>query len=215
MANYNKQGTVSMYSERPWEDRDTGENIILYSFQLQGDKRYYRCGTTPPGVREGDNVQFVCDGKGTVDLSTLVKNQPTQGGAPVAQAPATGNTSRPASARPSGGNSRDQYWADKEKRDLEKDERYQNVDIPRMVFANSQGHAARIVAAALDNDALSFGNVQKGKKIDMLMDYVDQVTIKLAQDQMRAHEILAETKASDWSFGDELAQEQQQDLGDE
>jgi len=54
MAKKTASGIVSMVSEKEWEDRDTGEDILLYSFQIEGDKRYFRTGTDDPGVDEGE-----------------------------------------------------------------------------------------------------------------------------------------------------------------
>ena len=97
-----------------------------------------------------------------------------------------------------GGNSqlsRDGYWADKEKRDLEKDKRYQSVDVPRMSFSASQERAVTLVSAALANGALSFGNVAAGKKLDMLLGFVDQVTDRFFLQAMHSHEHVAKLEA--------------------
>lgn len=209
-----------MASARDWTDKDTGDQIVLYSFQLEGDKRYYRTGTTDTGVQEGDTVRFVCDGRGTVDTDTVeigVSVRPQRREAPARKpARAASGGQRTRTSAPAGGNSRDQYWADKEKRDLEKDERYQTVEVPRIVLMAAQDRAVRLVSAALDNDALTFGTVAKGKKLDMLLSYVDQVTDKFMLDAFHAAERLETLQSGgSWNFGEELQQEQEEDLGDD
>ena len=55
---------------------------------------------------------------------------------------------------------------------------------PRITLSASQAVAATIVTAALENDCLSFGSTAKGKKLDMLLDYFDQVTDRLYEQRM-------------------------------
>lgn len=173
-----KQGRVREYSEKPWTDKFTGNAITLYSFRIEDDNKYYRHGTEDPGCREGDFIQFVTDGNNNVEFNSIQKTEAPQSARPSPAQSAKTSGQRPQSKRTgsTGATSRDQYWADKEARDLEKDARYQSTDVPRMSFSAAQDRAVRLVAAALEHDALSFGSVAKGKKLDMLLDYVDQVT---------------------------------------
>lgn len=78
-----------------------------------------------------------------------------------------------------GGGQRDQYWEDKAKRDIE-------VVEPRITWASATSDAVKIVTAALQHDLLAFGNANKSAKLGMLLDYVDQVTAKLAVDRFDA-----------------------------
>jgi hypothetical protein len=59
-----------------------------------------------------------------------------------------------------------------------------------MSFSATQDRAVNLVTAALAHDVLSFGTVKKGDKLDMLLDYVDEVTNRFLLATMHAHERL-------------------------
>lgn len=179
-------------SAKPWTSKDTGQPITLYSFKIQGSNRWFRHGTTEMPFREGDVVSFVNDPQGNVDIPVQVGNAgaapaqpapPPAGNANRGRAPASGG--RPAGGG-SGGSSRDDYWKQKEERDIEKERKYQEVDVPRMSFSASQDRAVNLVSAALEGGALSFGNASVGKRLDMLLEYVDQVTDRFFLQSMDA-----------------------------
>ena len=79
------------------------------------------------------------------------------------------------------------YWEAKAKRD-------QEVTEPRISYSAAQKNATELVTAALAADILSFGQAAKGKKLDMLVDFVEQTTIRLAKLQMDAPEIMKEVE---------------------
>ena len=210
MSQFSAQGVVTNVSAKEFEGRNGW--VTLHSFQLEGDRAYYRTGTRDMGLQNGEYITFTYEQKGrnnNVDFNSLQRGQ-----APAGNAPATGASPQraPAPARgASAGNSRDQYWADKEKRDLEKDERYQTVDVPRMSFSAAQERAVHLVASALDNDALSLGQ-KKGDKLDLLLDYVDQVTNKFFLESMDSHERLNRLREeTTLTAGDAAPQQQQED----
>lgn len=93
--------------------------------------------------------------------------------------PNPGQQSEPsetASAGPSpGGLTKNGYWDAKEARDLEKDRRYREEDIPAIRRSTAYNCAATLGAAALAGDAISFGSVAKGKRLDMYLGYVDLI----------------------------------------
>lgn len=131
--------------------------ITLYSFQLEGDKRFFRAGTKTPPCDDGENIRFTAEEKNgnfNVDVSSISKVE-TAG--KVVQAVAASSSNK------------DTYWADK-------DAYSKKVVEPRINFSASQRDAVALVSAALEFDCLSFGNAAKGKRLDMLLDYVDQVT---------------------------------------
>lgn len=132
--------------------------ITLRSFQLEGDSRFFRAGTRVIPCDDGDSIRFTAEEKGgnfNVDVDTISKIES------VAKVVA--------SVAPASSSSKDTYWADK-------DAHSKNVIEPRINFSASQRDAVALVTAALEFDCLSFGSVAKGKKLDMLLDYVDQVT---------------------------------------
>jgi len=122
------------------------------------------------------------------------KKQPTQGGSldgwavkanPDADqtakstpsgAPATGASKTASSGS---GVTRDEYWSNKEARDLEKERVYREEDLPAIRRNAAYGLAATLVASAVQADAVSFGSAAKGKRFDMMLDYVDVAAERL------------------------------------
>lgn len=184
-------GVVSEVFEREWEGRDG--TVVLHSFKLDGDNRYYRTGTTPL-VREGDSIAFTADGKGNVDTDSLEKGVDAP-----RQAPRQQNATQ-AYRRPGGGggkswggkkaSDRDGYWERKEARD-------QEIVEPRITWSSAQSDAVVLVTAALQHDLLSFGNANKGARLGLLLDYVDQVTARFATQRFNAAELLKDAMVSE------------------
>lgn len=131
--------------------------ITLYSFQLEGDTRFFRAGTKAIPADDGNSIRFTAEEKNgnfNVDVSSITKVESV---ATVVKSVAPSSSGK------------DTYWADK-------DAHQKKVVEPRINFSASQRDAVALVTAALEFDCLSFGSTAKGKKLDMLLDYVDQVT---------------------------------------
>ena len=178
MSDRTYKGVVKEVFEREWTDRDSGEDITLYSYQIETEKRYFRTGTKKPTFKAGEAISFVADAKGNVKLANVTSIEADDVTPPKPE----GRTSP---TRATGGGSRDSYWSDKAKRD-------ESITEPRISYSAAQKNATALVVAALHNEALSFGQAAKGKKLDMLVDFVEQTTIRLAQLQMNAPTILKE-----------------------
>ena len=175
MADKAYKGVVRSTYGKDWVDRETGEDIVLLSFRIDGENKYFRHGTTEvPAIKEGNYISFVADARGNVDISSVEEAR----GTPPVQAP------KP-KAKSSGGVSRDDYWANKEAHD-------QTVREPRIAYSAAQKNATELVTAALAHDLLSFGNAAKGKRLDMMADYVDQLTLRLAANQINGHKLIEE-----------------------
>jgi len=209
-VSYQNSGTVTTIDSKEFDGR--GGPVLLYSFQVDSSRRWFRLGRKKPTFQKGDFISFENDEKGNVDFQSLVTGDapaapPRQSGAPRAANRQGGQ--RPAS-NSGGGQTRDGYWAEKEARDLQKDKRYQEVDVPRMSFSAAQDRAVTLVAAALSNDALSLGQ-KKGERLDLLLEYVDQVTDRFFTDSMNAHtrlkEIAERGPAKAAAAEDDLAEE--------
>ena len=182
MADKAYKGVVSATYEKDWTDRDTGDDIVLRSFQIEGESKYFRTGTTNIAeVKEGNYISFTADARsGNVDPKSVEVLEDT----PPARAP------KPRASKSSGtrastgsGTSRNDYWEEKAKRDVE-------ITEPRISYSAAQKNATELVTAALTHDLLSFGNAAKGKRLDMLVDFVEQTTLRLAELQMAAPEIM-------------------------
>lgn len=203
---YTNEGVVSQVSCKPWSDPKTGRVINLYSFQIEGSNRWFRTGENEPTFRQGEFITFTNDAKANVKLQSV-----TVGNAPASPAPSAppSTPARQSSGTAPTGNSRDDYWANKEAKDVAKDERYQTVDIPRMSFSATFQPAVDVVCAALANDALSFGTMKKGDKLDFILDCVDQVHDRFFVQAMASHERLKNLTVG---TAEELSREQEQEL---
>lgn len=203
---FQNQGQVSQISAREWFDARRGQNIVLHSFQIAGSNRWYRTGVTSPPFSQGDFVSFQNDEKGNVKIDTI-----TQGNTPIQATqvtPAQPLSQGPTTPAAGGGQSRDGYWAQKEQRDLEKDARYQNEDIPRMTFSGAHDRAVRLVAVALANDCISFGSMKKGDKLDHLMEMVTEITNRFFLEAINSPERLKYLREMDeipWGDASEKA----------
>lgn len=203
MSQRTVNGVISKVSTKDWPDR-SGQIIKLYSFQLEGSFQWFRTGTNPLPAGTGQSVKFVADGP-NVDMATfeVTKSQvaqapsvpATNAGATTTATASSGAPSAPRRAQYTGARSsdaaaKDQYWKDRESRDLEKDERYRAVSEPRMAMSVAVEAAAPIVVAALQTDGLSLGNASKAKKLDLIVDYTEQVATRLARFIQSAPEVL-------------------------
>lgn len=179
------KGVVTNTYEKDWTDRDSGENIVLRSFKIEGESRYFRTGTNnSSAIAEGNYISFSANTQsGTVDLKSV---EIVEGEAPArAPKPSASTAGKPKSARSAASGGRDTYWADKAARDVE-------VTEPRISYSAAQKNATALVAAALAADALSFGSTAKGKRLDMMVDFVELTTLRLAKLQMNAPALLKE-----------------------
>lgn len=203
MAQRDTRGVVEKKFTKDWFDKRSNENIILHSFRLEGDKTYYRTGQDLLPANEGDAIAFSYDDRsGNVDMGTVTQAEAST----VERAPAaprrntggrSGSYSGGSSSAVSAGSSRDNYWKDKEDRDIAREERYQTVVEPRMVVMAAQERAVGVVAAALANDCLSFGNTAKGLKFEMLLGFVDEATDHFIKQALNATELCNEVARED------------------
>lgn len=177
MSDKTYKGVITEFFEREWKDRNSGQDIILRSFKINSENKFFRTGTTALKQGVGDAIQFVADAKGQVDLKT-VQDIAAEDAPPAKSGGGGGKKSF-------GGGARDTYWEDKAKRDIE-------VTEPRISYSAAQRNATSLVVAALQADILSFGQAAKGKKLDMLVEFVEQTTLRLAQLQLAAPEIMKE-----------------------
>jgi hypothetical protein len=194
------QGKIARVSSKPFNDQRTGEPITLYSFQLEGANTWYRTGQAPIPAGQGEFIKFVANGanveKGTLQTTApVVQQAPALTSTPahaVASSPTPATTGRTSAG--TAGN-KDGYWEAKEKRDLEKDARFQAVNEPRMALSVATEAAALLVSTAITKDAISFGNATKAKKLGMLAAYTKEVALDLASFISNAPAHLAEFKS--------------------
>jgi hypothetical protein len=180
------KGTVSKTFEKEWDGRDG--KVVLHSFQIQGDQRYFRTGTDKL-FKQGDTIQFDVSGNNQVVNESVVKLEASVQTAPPA---ATGGG---AQRNWSGGGGykakaaeKDAYWTDKAAHDLERERRQQEIVEPRITWSSARTAAIDVVGLALQHDAIAFGNASKGAKLGMILDFVDEVSARFYHQSMAAAE---------------------------
>ena len=195
MANSAK-GVVSKTSAKDWGGRNG--TVTLYSFQLEGDRAWYRCGTEKPAFNEGDSINFEyeSDGKNlSVKPNTVTKLAATA----AVRAPAVAAKS----AVKENWDARAAYWDAKEKREIA-------VVEPRITLSASRTAAIAVIGLALANEAIVFGNANKGARLGIILDAIDEVTSRYYKQSMAgdfdgesAEEVDAQSNSGD--FNDDLA----------
>ena len=130
------------------------QSVKLWSFQLEGSDRFYRTQKVRPDVEVGDWITFR-EKNGIVMTDTIEKTTDTSAGATVVEPSETA----PAISAPS--------------------------DVGRRIrFQTARADATRLVVAALEHDQLPHPtNVAKGKRLDLLLGYVDEVTKALLKQE--------------------------------
>lgn len=176
------KGTVGKTYAKDWAGNDG--NVVLHSFQLQGDKRYFRTGTKKV-VNEGESISFDITGNNSVVEESLAK---LEGGVQAAPAPSNSYQQKPAwggkAKTTENFEARQQYWTNKEQRDIE-------VVEPRITWSSARTAAIEVVGLALQHDALAFGNASKGAKLGIILDFVDEVAARFYHQSMSAAETAA------------------------
>jgi hypothetical protein len=173
------KGTVSRVYEKPWAGKDG--NVVLHSFQIQGDNRYFRTGTNKI-VSNGEAISFDIEGNNNVLESSLSKlEREVQAAPPVQSNGYRPNNAYAAKAKGPSENfeARQQYWTNKEARDIE-------VVEPRITWSSARTAAVEVIGLALQHDALAFGNASKGAKLGMILDYIDEVSARFYNQSMNA-----------------------------
>ena len=130
------------------------QSVKLWSFQLEGSDRFYRTQKVRPDVEVGDWITFR-EKNGIVMTDTIEKTTDTSAGATVVGPSETA----PAISATS--------------------------DVGRRIrFQTARADATRLVVAALEHDQLPHpSNVAKGKRLDLLLGYVDEVTKALLKQE--------------------------------
>lgn len=141
-----------------------------YTVQLEKEG-YVGVGFAAPPCTEGDTVslQYELNDRG---YKQMIKGsmQVLASGAAPAQPQAQ---AAPAGAGPGAGPSKQDYWGEKEKRDLQTQRAIQ--------YQASRNAAIDVAKMALENDCLSLG-AKKSDKLDILLGFIDEITDRFNQD---------------------------------
>jgi hypothetical protein len=136
------------------------QNIELWSFQLEGSRRFYRTGKDEPNIEVGQWIKFQ-DRNGIVMLESL---EQVENGVATEEYVDSAPSEPPAvpASTPGAVGKRLQYQA-------------------------ARADACRLVVAALHTDHLPHAsNVAKGKRLDLLLGYISDVTKQLLEQEEAA-----------------------------
>lgn len=145
----------------------------LWSFQLEGSDRFFRTGKVEPKVSEGEWIKFN-EKNGIVLTETITITENAESSSKSARTPAStedtlGVPVPTVEARPEPSTSA-------------------TIDVgQRIRYQAARRDASNIVIAALHTDHLPHAtNVAKGKRLDLLLQYVEEVTQTLLEKEEAA-----------------------------
>lgn len=131
----------------------------LHSFTLRGQQGFFRTGETPCPIKEGTYVQFEVDDKNNVNLTTLVAMEK--------RAPDAVPTEKAVQTAAAYVNSKDEYWSNKEERDIETQKVIQ--------FQAARNSAIAAIVGAVAQGVIELPKT-KGKSYDAYLAYIDDLT---------------------------------------
>lgn len=139
-----------------WVGSKAVRNSTLWSFSIEGNTEFFRCGFTKPNINKGDNVTFEYE-VNQYGNQVNAKAIRVLGSAPPQAAPT-------APTQQVSGGSKDDYWKKKEENDVVKD-----ASIQYMACTNT---AVSILKLAQDAGVLTLGTGAKANKLDTLLQQV-------------------------------------------
>ena len=183
-----------------WVGSKAVRNSTLWSFSIEGNNDFFRCGFTKPNINRGDNVTFEYE-VNQYGNQVNAKDIRVLAGAPPQAAP----SASAAPYTPQAG-SKDDYWKKKEENDVVKD-----ASIQYMACTNT---AVSILKLAQDAGVLTLGAGAKANKLDTLLQQVYLIRDELygqvmgARDKAAKGEAIVERQLSQVADDDEwLAEE--------
>lgn len=143
-----QSGKVTMVSGKDFH------GVTLWSFQIEGSRRYWRCGREEPPIKEAQWIEFE-ESNGNVNVGTIVVTD---------QSSDTASDSSP-TVSPTPTSSVGDVGA-------------------RLRYQAARQDATRIVVAALHTDHLPHSaNTAKSKRLGLLEGYIEQVTKTLLEQE--------------------------------
>lgn len=158
-----------------WVGSKAVRNSTLWSFSVEGNTEFFRCGFTKPNINKGDNVTFEYE-VNQYGNQVNAKDIRVLGSAPAQAA-------RAAPTQQVSGGSKDDYWKKKEENDVVKD-----ASIQYMACTNT---AVSILKLAQDAGVLTLGAGAKANKLDTLLQQV-----YLIRDELYGQVMMARDKAA-------------------
>lgn len=155
-----------------WVGSKAVRNSTLWSFSIEGNTEFFRCGFTKPNINKGDNVTFEYE-VNQYGNQVNAKDIRVLGAAPP-------QATRAAPVQQMSGGSKDDYWKKKEENDVVKD-----ASIQYMACTNT---AVSILKLAQDAGVLTLGAGAKANKLDTLLQQVYLIRDELYGQVMEARD---------------------------
>lgn len=155
-----------------WVGSKAVRNSTLWSFSVEGNTEFFRCGFTKPNINKGDNVTFEYE-VNQYGNQVNAKDIRVLGSAPP-------QATRTAPTQQVSGGSKDDYWKKKEENDVVKD-----ASIQYMACTNT---AVSILKLAQDAGVLTLGAGAKANKLDTLLQQVYLIRDELYGQVMEARD---------------------------
>ena len=155
-----------------WVGSKAVRNSTLWSFSIEGNTEFFRCGFTKPNINKGDNVTFEYE-VNQYGNQVNAKDIRVLGSAPP-------QVTRSAPAQQMSSGSKDDYWKKKEENDVVKD-----ASIQYMACTNT---AVSILKLAQDAGVLTLGAGAKANKLDTLLQQVYLIRDELYGQVMEARD---------------------------
>lgn len=161
----NKSGVVSYVSMRNIKGQD------LHSFALKGTDGFFSCGTTDPKLNKGEFINFEAeqkqDGNFLANVSSIVKS--FEGGSEITGKPVPSYSK--GSYKTQVSNSKDQYWTDREARDI--------ITQQTIQLQASRNAAIALASVILQAGACpGYAKAKESDKITVITGLVDHLTDK-------------------------------------
>lgn len=152
-------GVVKEILTKSWKDK------TFYTIKLNGDDAYYNTGSKRPSVSQGDfiNFEYTVNGKGYLDVDTKSISQSRDSGVQIGNVKQTAQLSRSVSMN------KDDYWKNREERDVETQKR-----IERQSCRNS---AIEFISVLMTAGAIKIPEKQASKETalaEILKMYTDK-----------------------------------------
>lgn len=160
----NAKGYVTLVSNRPFN------GTMLYSFRVSTEDKYFRTGSIDPNISKNDFIQFDYvekNGNYSVVLPSL-KHVAREESSPAPSA--SGGTG---SAR--GVVGRDDYWANKEARDVEKDKVWEATNL-RIQYQSARNAAISVVDILVRDKILKLSDAAKADNVAVVLGKIDDLT---------------------------------------